>query len=819
MTCETTQTYTTADELARAHGALEVTLRSALSEDGGLREALVMLARLYHSAALTSLPEEVARDMETVRWPLKHGVTWTHQRHEEETDAALSRLATAAARVPGLEAQLARLTEESQRHFARAEERGQRAILAESERDAARQEAERLGALVCSLEDAIRTIRKAAGVPDGEPIAGRVSALREQVSTLTARVAELEKAVEYERGREQRTRSDAAGQVRRATAAEALAKRMGLRCCSQGRSVSCACAGHWVCDVHGDNHEPGPKPAPTPAGLREAVGNVIATVREAVALADAKRAEHPLPGRMAEMALCWDLLRVREDHARALVAAYDATPATLPSDLMNDVRRAVEALPHGPDRYALQVALDGGAPPAIPHADLAAVVEAFVNEHGRAEETLMRVAAREVLRRATGGEVPQVLHKARVVEVLAGIIADPESSLDADRACRRAARRLNLTLPTGPGNPPASPDGSESATGSDMTPVTLTPQRGECMGAACTTAAPTVGAHLAECPASSFVLMPVESRHPRVRPEGPALAPVPGFAMPPPAVQEAIREHAHAEATVSLLAGKDVPTGTLVAVSPSFVKVVPKSQPEPAAPAVLMEFTTAGYVKERMRVITSGALEHEANPGCWVPSVNEAGKVLACALAEARLDARLARASLASREEALRQTDEALAEAKREREEYADVAARALVKAVQEAAQRGAEEWKPRAQALWTAAWNARAHLHNGRSGDAISTLAEVLNATTGAVFPPAFPIQPSHLIEHDGRITLYVVVNGVRLMLGGDDGDRATRHVLAYLFACPELQLQVLREGDGVAAIGRPVVVSAPRGEEVSRG
>ncbi|GEL75510.1 hypothetical protein [Myxococcus virescens] len=51
----------------------------------------------------------------------------------------------------------------------------------------------------------------------------------------------------------------------------------------------------------------------------------------------------------------------------------------------------------------------------------------------------------------------ETLDKARVVEVLTGIIADPESSLDADRACRRVARRLGLSLDT----PPSGPGGGD----------------------------------------------------------------------------------------------------------------------------------------------------------------------------------------------------------------------------------------------------------------------------------------------------------------------------------------------------------------------
>lgn len=95
------------------------------------------------------------------------------------------------------------------------------------------------------------------------------------------------------------------------------------------------------------------------------------------------------------------------------------------------------------------------------------------------------------------------------------------------------------------------------------------------------------------------------------------------------------------------LDGVEVPTGTLVATSPGYVKVVPRTRrpeptpdvpamkDEPAAPNVLMEFETDGYAKERMRALVDGSLEYHDGKA-WVPSVNVAARMLARALAEAK---------------------------------------------------------------------------------------------------------------------------------------------------------------------------------------
>lgn len=100
---------------------------SNLSYDEG-----VILLLLGHIAALSAVPEDVARDEHVVREALEDGYRKTGV--PLDVEPALSRLATAAARVPGLEARVHKLDAESGVRLSRLKR-------AESERNAARQEA------------------------------------------------------------------------------------------------------------------------------------------------------------------------------------------------------------------------------------------------------------------------------------------------------------------------------------------------------------------------------------------------------------------------------------------------------------------------------------------------------------------------------------------------------------------------------------------------------------------------------------------------------------------------------------------------------
>lgn len=158
--------------------ALDLVTRPFSSDE---REALVKRAK-EELAALTALPEDVERDRDVVLDGLRDLGLGQGTREWD----ALSRLATAAARVPGLGARSAELMNERDANRQEMKSERERARTAESERDAARQEVE--------------TLRTAYGnaLTKGtaaEQEAGRLrmacSNLETENARLTARVAEM----------------------------------------------------------------------------------------------------------------------------------------------------------------------------------------------------------------------------------------------------------------------------------------------------------------------------------------------------------------------------------------------------------------------------------------------------------------------------------------------------------------------------------------------------------------------------------------------------------------------------------------------------
>lgn len=543
-----------------------------------------------HLAALTAMPEDVER---------LHGVACDAVRESRGPGGvqrgldAVNRLASAAARVPGLEAELddahrdatkmeaeitrlrrdltaskstvmvafdsaeearserdAVLTQARKREEVNVEE----LLRAVTERNAARKEVEALKA------DALAIAQSA------EEAVKEADALREQVSKLTVRVAELERETRQAHAEEagasahttQNINAIADTVIARAAAIGHPRSHMdgfrdGVRTFAEAMSNAAAAPpqkGQGVCigcDGKGYDEDVddeckgyrftcrscgGTGKTPTPADLREAVGPFV---RVAKVL---ERYGHPVhdPGhtRVPDERCVWlkqhgeHVAEVNMGNCRALLAAYDATPA------------------------------------AITHAQLAAVVEEYEGEQDFSRATSdditeeraegRKEGAREVLRRFPGGEVPEVLPKARVVAVLANHSQEPERDRQHSRAAgltewgrgynnavRGIARDLGLQLPT----PPSGPGGGEPR-----------PQTFSTTGMSGWSA---------------------KDDAPTPTPDVPPMSPVPGLAMPLPAVQEAIRQQA---------------------------------QPEPAAPEVVME-------KDGVRVSEDGSVNLERGVSEW----------------------------------------------------------------------------------------------------------------------------------------------------------------------------------------------------------
>lgn len=357
-------------------------------------------------AALSSVPEDVARDHDAVESDLRtEGYTDTSNAMQ-----ALSRLATAAARVPGLEARVEDLTCQV-KHA--EEKRGEAEDLLEAtERETRKVEAERDEQR--ARADHAESERDAAQ----RDLVGVINEHR----ALTARVAELERqgtadwnaccdVLVWTRS----FRSDlpspsraVVAVIERLTAAEARAT------AAEAKVQKLEASLRENCGALGEALREGLTRSTPAPGLREAVGNALAYLR----------------------GLAMGGSRMDAEGEAALV-----------SDLESAYAPTTE--------------------PVVTHAQLAAVVEEVAEEenHGAEPEgSAMAEAhdhgwtkgAREVLRRVTGGEVPEVLPKARVVEVLAHLNDIVGSSIpEYDRGWRHcvasARSMLGLTLPTGPG--------------------------------------------------------------------------------------------------------------------------------------------------------------------------------------------------------------------------------------------------------------------------------------------------------------------------------------------------------------------------------
>lgn len=414
---------------------------------------------------------------------------------------------------------------------------------------------------------------------------------------------------------------------------------------------------------------------PTPApGLREAVGEVLVALESAGGLDGMLRITP------------WDktsrtTVPMNATVVRALRAAYDATPPAVTACPCTGGyacqpgtggcgAKGAESAPSLPaTRAALAYlgSLSIGRPnaveesrlywaamdelgnsqstpePTVTLAALAAVVEGptgdFCTAYLRAaaapvtgvEPVGLRAVLREVLRRVTGGQVPEVLPKARVVEVLTiplGMSFCPTCGFadhspgddgatpfcnECDDECgssdetseevqKEIARRLGLTLPTGPG-------GGETCE--------------YCTG-----------------PSSSGNGEPIEAeecdehREPAQRARIPT--PTPGHVEP-----------------VTLGKGPFVllPDVASRAVERTH-RTVTEAQPEPAAPEVLFE-------QDRVRVLADGTTQWRNGSGEWRPTSLRIVGGLARALAEAKREVRKAAEDMRERAavQALRHTD------------------------------------------------------------------------------------------------------------------------------------------------------------------
>lgn len=436
-----------------------------------------------HIAALSAVPEDVARDAQNIRYVLD-ALT------PDDFDASLLNaaragvdgLATAAARVPGLEEKVAVIDADRERSW-------RHASTAEAERDAARQEAatanEHLQTVHGQMAEVARVLDPQV-VPDGWGAHAAAQTRMAEHRALTARVAELERlAYIGEHHFPDLTWKARCGEAEaRATAAEAKAATLE----AQLRSAQ-ERANFYAKQLDA-------QPTPTP-GLREAVARVLEEERATYGIGNpegitvgiayeslralraaydaAKGGEAHEQSRCdcprefmeagahlkdcpdytvssgdesaAEKARKWDAAVERlDDRAGQAKAAHDAWG----SDPEGATARWVlygDTPPSGPGGGdAEHVASDDGccaltcpaclsegatpeevaavALPALTPESLAAVVEEYAREmesDGNDYEHSRAEGAREVLRRVTGGEVPRVLTEARVAEVLASL--------------------------------------------------------------------------------------------------------------------------------------------------------------------------------------------------------------------------------------------------------------------------------------------------------------------------------------------------------------------------------------------------------------
>lgn len=665
------------------------------------------LAVARHALSMSPLPEDVERDVRLVTETI--GFANVPEEKTEAARAIVSRLATAAARVPGLEQAVREERADAKanadglkKQFWQAE---QAARTAESERDTAQQEAADLRVKLSAAEAEVQSLSEMMG----NVRCMRQECVREReartagdarVKELTARVAELEaekaallnmepvrvarEAESSATAAEKRIR-DAADRLTsilkspdrkdpleletcvdevavlhaRATAAEKRAAELDFKvqhmslttkeaqdvakhASAVTRLVFAKRADVWFWQGDGSDHPESmvndlpvvmaastlrtilaEKPAPTPApGLREAV-SFLPQLRR---VADPKREPR--------------VVVIDQPRAAELLRVLDATPPVVPGPAVSCTCAGEGTCAWRDSKVA-----------SVPVADLAAVVEEVANHDdgqtlGHDDEDVayrqgQQWAAREVLRRATGGEVPEVLPKARVVEVLAHLQACVGSSIpEYDRGYRVALEAvrsmLGLKLPTGPG-------GGERYTDPDLGAVMAMTDAE--VDAALTAAGVDVRAfeertraHVAKVRAS----LPPESPYVKANPS-----------------------NAPEQPDVSPLAGKDVPTGTLVSVSPSFVKVVQRSEPDvivPRSGGFHVCPDVAARAMKRAATIVHGPQPEPAAPdvewegdgvrvlsdgtcdvllwGEWKPSHDKARNALARALAEAKRENR-----------------------------------------------------------------------------------------------------------------------------------------------------------------------------------
>lgn len=388
-------------------------------------------------------PEDVARDYDDVLDFIANGRT--ARKGLVEVGEAMRRLRDAAARAKALEVDCRNLAS-----AVRKEQ--QRALTSESERDAARRDAaeaqEMLGQERRRVEEARqeadrlvkehRVEMRQMMEQVGEATRGHEAMMAERNEYATETIALRAKVAELERERNAALsmladEEHAYGEMEaRAQAADRRVAELEAKLKGTEEALD-------------ETHEEWKRLSthPAPAGLLEAVG---AATRAWERMGTAKTGD----AAQAFMAM---------DMAMRALAAYDAAK---------------------------------GGEPTVTHAALAAVVETFINEHGLASETLMRVGAREVLRRVTGGEAQAAGGEqadARKYREACERARDERGLLQAhvQPAPHPSAALWNVavwllaldTPPSGPGgepNPPESPDGSTEPTPTPDVPPLAQPE-------------------------------------------------------------------------------------------------------------------------------------------------------------------------------------------------------------------------------------------------------------------------------------------------------------------------------------------------------
>lgn len=463
-------------------------------------------------------PEEVAQDYEAVLQTMGFACIL-----DERMDAARTRLARLrdwAARAQALEAEVADLHAQCEGH----DERARQAV---AERDAARQEVERLtervDGLTRSLKASLANTEEAQEankrLADGLANAADDAAqLRERVVTLErereesmATASELEQTARVNHGKWRRSEARAEAAERRGREYEdtlmQVGEALGLKNVTGPALVQAA--------------RNATQPTTAPAGLLEAakesrtvLGN-LSVFTTSVRLAAVRRLDTALAAYDAAKGGETREGHPTTAHATSVVTRLEEMLSAMDDGTLGrrDVVGRVGVLLEKARKWD---AAATSIPAAV--ADIAAGMTGASYLPGNETRLL---SGMKILNALLSGRVPEAggreAHAASVAAV---------SMLYAHHA-----RTSNGAPPPSRLVPTPAPDGQALAQqhsewaktdlGREVLaqPKSMTLVRGECMGTECESGAPTVGSHLMECPANSQVLVPTASRFARVDPD------------------------------------------------------------------------------------------------------------------------------------------------------------------------------------------------------------------------------------------------------------------------------------------------------------